>query len=54
MPSQSLNFEAFYIPIQNDQIQADLYIQPNSTQATIIMAHGLGGEKNVGLGEFDK
>ena len=54
MQSQSLNFEAFYIPIQNDQIQADLYIQPNSTQATIIMAHGLGGEKNVGLGEFAK
>ena len=40
------------IPIQNDHIQADLYTAPHDSKATIIMAHGLGGEKSCGLTEF--
>ena len=52
MPSQDLNFQSIYIPIQDDQIQADIYTPTDTAKATIIMAHGLGGEKQVGLAEF--
>ena len=42
-----------YIPLASDQIQADLYGDFSSIQAdTIIMAHGLGGEKQCGLDYF--
>ena len=44
--------QSFFIPIQKDQIQADIYTPAHTAKATIVMAHGLGGEKSVGLGEF--
>lgn len=40
------------IPIQHDQIQADLYVNDHPNTATIVMAHGLGGEKLCGLADF--
>ncbi|QIO05826.1 alpha/beta hydrolase [Acinetobacter shaoyimingii] len=47
--------QEIFIPIQNDQIQADLYGDFHDlTKSTIIMAHGLGGEKQCGLTEFAK
>lgn len=45
--------QAIFIPLKNDQIQADLYGNFHDlNKATIIMAHGLGGEKQCGLAEF--
>ena len=44
--------QQIFIPIQHYQIQADLYGDFNEPNDTIIMAHGLGGEKQCGLSEF--
>lgn len=42
-----------FIPMDHDQIQADLYGDFSSSYAdVIIMAHGLGGEKQCGLDYF--
>ncbi len=40
------------IPIQQDLIQADIYENQHPKSLTIVMAHGLGGEKQCGLDEF--
>ena len=47
MPNYSLE-----IPLYNDKIQADLYTNAQDNKMTIIMAHGLGGEKKCGLSKF--
>ena len=44
---------SIFIPLGNDQIQADLYGDfQDLNHDTLVMAHGLGGEKQCGLGEF--
>lgn len=40
------------IPLLQDTIQADLYFNDQPNTSTIIMAHGLGGEKACGLDNF--
>lgn len=49
-----MNITELYIPIEQYQIQADLYLpEPATTNNQIIlMAHGLGGEKSCGLHLF--
>ncbi|OTG65173.1 alpha/beta hydrolase [Acinetobacter silvestris] len=48
-----MNIDKLWIPVENDQIQADYYHNPrNASSATIIMAHGLAGEKQYGLDFF--
>lgn len=45
--------EKIYIPLQQHSIQADLYGDFSaSTQDVIVMSHGLGGEKQLGLADF--
>lgn len=48
-----MNIQQLWIPVQQDQIQADLYqVAEQKIDQIIIMAHGLGGEKSCGLDEF--
>ena len=45
--------QSIYIPIEKYQIQADLYGNFSDLHTdTIVMAHGMGGEKQCGLAEF--
>lgn len=45
--------QSVYIPIEKYQIQADLYGDFSDLHTdTIVMAHGMGGEKQCGLAEF--
>lgn len=50
-----MNIRSLHIPLNQDQIQADLYAESLSTESdVIIMAHGLGGEKACRLDYFAK
>lgn len=44
--------QSIFIPCTKGKIQADLYGDFKQPQDTILMAHGLGGEKICGLTEF--
>lgn len=48
-----MQLEKIFIPLKTEKIQADLYGNFKEPQiSTIIMAHGLGGEKKCGLDPF--